>query len=81
MRKRKLINAMQEVAADICIQIFMETWDGDPLDVKKFVHSVMEQYNLQEDPFTKLPCSCKEYAKNSVEYEQQLMEEWYGYHE
>ena len=34
MRKRKLTDAMQEVAADICNQIIMETWDGDPLDVK-----------------------------------------------
>ena len=51
MRRRKLTDAMQEVAADICNQIIMETWDGDPLDVKKFVESIMEQYNLREDPF------------------------------
>ena len=41
----------------------------------------MKQYNLQEDPFTKLPCSCKEYAKNNEEYERQLMEERYWYYE
>lgn len=81
MRKRKLTDAMQEVAADICNQIIMETWDGDPLDVKKFVESIMEQYNLREDPFTELPCSCKEYAKNREEYDRQLMIERYGYYE
>lgn len=81
MRKRKLTDAMQEVAADICNQIIVETWDGDPLDVKKFVDSIMEQYNLREDPFTELPCSCKEYAKNREEYDRQLMIERYGYYE
>lgn len=81
MRKRKLTDAMQEVAADICNQIIMETWDSDTLDVRKFVESIMEQYNLREDPFTKLPCSCKEYAKNREEYDRQLMIERYGYYE
>ena len=81
MRRRKLTDAMQEVAADICNQIIMETWDGDPLNVKKFVESIMEQYKLREDPFTKLPCSCKEYAKNREEYDRQLMIERYGYYE
>lgn len=81
MRRRKLTDAMQEVAADICNQIIMETWDGDPLDVKKFVDNIMEQYNLREDPFTKLPRSCKEYAKNREEYDRQLMIERYGYYE
>lgn len=81
MRKRKLTDAMQEVVANICNQIIMETWDGDPLDVKKFVDSIMEQYNLRKDPFTKPPCSCKEYAKNREEYDQQLMIERYGYYE
>lgn len=81
MRRRKLTDAMQEVAADICNQIIMETWDSDPLDVKNFVESIMEQYNLREDPFTKLPCSCKEYAKNREEYDRQLMIERYGYYE
>lgn len=81
MRKRKLTDAMQEVAADICNQIIMETWDGKTLDAVKFVNSIMEQYNLQEDPFTKLPCSCKEYAKNHEEYDRQLMEARFGYYE
>lgn len=81
MRRRKLTDAMQEVAADICNQIIMETWDGDPLDIKKFVDSIMEQYNLRKDPFTELPCSCKEYAKNREEYDRQLMIERYGYYE
>lgn len=80
-RKRKLTDTMQEVAADICNQIIMETWDGDPLDVRKFVESIIEQYNLQKDPFTELPCSCKEYAKNREEYDRQLMIERYGYYE
>ena len=81
MRKRKLTDAMQEVAADICNQIIMETWDGKTLDAVTFVNCIMEQYNLQEDPFTKLPCSCKEYAKNREEYDRQLMIERYGYYE
>lgn len=81
MRKRKLTDAMQEVAADICNQIIMETWDGNQLDVRNFVESIIEQYNLREDPFTKLPCSCKEYAKSREEYDRQLMIERYGYYE
>ncbi len=81
MKKRKLTDAMQEVAVDICNQIIAETWNGEPLDTVKFVKSIIEQYNLQEDPFTKLPCSCKEYAKNSIEYDRQLKEERFGYYE
>ena len=81
MRKHKLTDAMQEVAADICIQLIAATWHGDSFDSGIFVRDIMEQYNLQEDPFTKLPCSCKEYAKNREEYDRQLMEEKYGYYE
>lgn len=81
MRKRKLTNPMQEVAVDICVQLIVKTWNGQMLDSVEFVKNIMEQYNLQEDPFTKFPCSCKEYAKNREEYDRQLMEERLGYYE
>ena len=49
------------------------------------LHTVCEEifvdYKLFKDPFTHLPCTPNEYAKNSLEYERQTMLEKYGHYD
>ena len=79
MKKEKTItNTMQEVAVDILERIIAAEWEGKPVG-REFYDSVMSDYNLQEDPFTRFPCTCKEYGKLSKEYHDQIMFEKYGY--
>lgn len=72
----KKTRAMQKTAADILTQ-FMFTKDMD--DVVKTWDEVYKQYGLCDDPFTHTPCTPEEYAKNSLEYDRQVMMERYGH--
>lgn len=79
MKKEKTItNSMQQVAVDILERIIIAEWEGKPVG-REFYDSVMSDYNLQEDLFTRLPCTSKEYGKLQKEYNDQLMMEKYGY--
>jgi len=40
---------------------------------------IYKKYELFDDPFTRTPCSAKEYFKNLHEYEKQTMIERYGH--
>lgn len=74
--KPKFSNKEQQVAADILLAFnfardmeeFMQIW----MDMFQF-------YDLCLDPFTRLPCTSKEYAKSSLEYDKQCMYERYGH--
>ena len=74
----KITNKMQEVAVDILTDIIAEEYFGKPVG-KEFFDRVMKKYNLQEDPFTRFPCTSKEYGKLNEEYNKQRMMEKYGY--
>ena len=79
MKSKNIIsNKMQEVAVDILLDIIMEEFFGKPAG-SDFYQRVMQRYNLQEDPFTRFPCTSKEYEKLKEEYDKQLMMEKYGY--
>lgn len=76
-KNRVLTDKEQRVAADIlCEYIFTHNNNGYN---SEFVKTVMQDYQLLDDPFTHLPCSPKEYAKNSVEFAKQKMVERYGH--
>lgn len=45
----------------------------------EFFERIMHEYELMKDPFTFLPCTSKEYEKNSLEYDRQTMIEKYGH--
>ena len=66
----------QEVAAEILTQfMFVNNMD----DVNNAWDDIYKRYGLCDDPFTKCPCSPREYAKNSLEYQRQVAIERYGH--
>ena len=77
MVKKKLVSVTaQRTAADILTMLyFCKTME----DVSKLCKDIYERYELNDDPFTNLPCSDKDYAKNCLEYERQSMMERYGH--
>lgn len=78
MKRKKITNTQQEVAVDILMQLtFCKTME----EVHQVYRDVYEWYELCDDPFTKLPCTRKEYLENGEEYDKQRMIERYGYYE
>lgn len=76
-KQRKLTDKEQKAAADIlCTYIFTHNNKGYN---GEFVKRIMKQYALSDDPFTRLPCTPKEYAESSLEYDRQTMIEKYGH--
>lgn len=76
MKRRKISERDQQVAAEILTQfMFTRTMD----DVSDVWDDVYKQYGLCDDPFTHTPVSPEEYAKNSLEYQKQVMTERYGH--
>ncbi|MDE6580532.1 MAG: hypothetical protein K2K41_08370 [Ruminiclostridium sp.] len=76
MKQPKITDNIQRVVADVLTQ-FMFTKNMD--EVMKVWDDVYEQYGLCSDPFTDTPCSPKEYSKNKLEYEKQIMIDRYGH--
>lgn len=76
MKQPKITDNIQRVVADVLTK-FMFTKNMD--EVMKVWDDVYEQYDLCSDPFTDTPCSPKEYCKNKLEYEQQIMIDRYGH--
>ena len=76
MKPFKLSDNIQCAVADVLTQfMFTNTMD----DVWKVWDSVFDQYDLCSDPFTDTPCSPKEYSKNKLEYERQIMIDKFGH--
>ena len=79
MKKTKTIvitEKMQKVASNILIDfIFCKNMD----EVYEAIKRNYDFYKLCEDPFTHLPCTPKEYAENSIEYEKHCAIEKYGH--
>lgn len=79
-KKRVITNTMQKVAADILQDFIICTWDGVTEEsCKKFYDEVFKRYDLCDDPFTRFPCTSKEYADGNLEYQRQSMIEKYGH--
>lgn len=49
------------------------------VDVTNVWQEIYNQYGLCDDPFTLTPCTPKEYSKNVLEYEKQIMIDRYGH--
>ena len=78
----KITDTVQKVACAICEELIADTWEGmESFNVHDFVEKIMKQYNLQTDPFTLLPVTSKEFAKNMAEYHRQVMFERFGDYE
>ena len=83
MKKRKITDAMQKVAVSILsdFEVLMMTHNGPYTfeEINEIVEGNAELYGLCEDPFTRMLCTSKEYAENSLEYDRQTMYEKYGH--
>ena len=83
MKQKKITSTMQKVAVDILqdFEILVMTHNGPYTfeEVWDIVKRNAEEYELCEDPFTRMLCTSEEYAKNSLEYDRQTMYEKYGH--
>ena len=83
MKKKKITSTMQKVAVDILSDFEILTMThNDPYtfeEIWDIVQKHVDSYGLFEDPFTRMICTSEEYAKNSLEYDRQIMYEKYGH--
>ena len=83
MKQKKVTSTMQKVAVDILqdFEILVMTHNGPYTfdEIWAIVQKHVDGYGLCEDPFTRMICTSKEYAKNSLEYDKQIMMERYGH--
>lgn len=83
MKQRKITHTMQQVAVDILqdFEILVMTHNGPYTfeEIWGIVKKHEEGYGLCQDPFTRMICTSKEYAKNSLEYNKQIMMDLYGH--
>lgn len=49
--------------------------------MKDYFDRVYEECELDNDPFTWLPCLREEAAEDRLEYSRQMMDELYGHHD
>lgn len=81
----------QKVAVDflenlIALRYFRQVPPGEvpktlEEELDDFINFMTEKYKVEEDPFTRFPCTTKEYLANREEYEAQCFEEKWGYRE
>ena len=81
MKKPKITNTMQKVAVDILeeLEVFMMGSKEVPPEILEIFKKMCAKYELMQDPFTQMVCTTKEWAKNSLEYDRQIMLERYGH--
>lgn len=83
MKQRKITDTMQNVAVNILsdFEVLTMTHNGPYTfeEVWAIVKKNADYFGLCEDPFTRMLCTSKEYAKNSLEYDRQTMMEKYGH--
>ena len=73
--KRILTEKEQKVAIDFLEELIF----ANTAVPEGFFDKMMKKYELMTDPFTGLPWTPKEYAKNSIEYDRQCMIQKYGH--
>ena len=83
MKQKKITSTMQKVAVDILgdFEILTMTHNGPYTfeEIWAIVQKHVDSYWLCEDPFMRMICTSEEYAKNSLEYDRQIMYEKYGH--
>ena len=89
MKNFKITDTKQQVAVDILTEL--EVWmmrlpgNSEPTkseeDVIDSYNKMYKKYGLNDDPFTLMCCTDKEYQKNLAEYTRQEMENKFGYDE
>jgi hypothetical protein len=83
-KPQRITGPMQQVAVDILHELECILIEGKPVtntQVTKVLTDNFKKYNLNNDPFTGLVCSDKEWSESSQEYNRQKMEEMYDHHD
>lgn len=76
LKEKRISDTMQKVAVDILEKlIFCKSME----DVFEVYKEMFERYKLMDDPFTRLPCTSKEWYENQLEYNRQSAIEKYGH--
>ena len=66
----------------IVVDILDRLWFTDDMkEVFNAIQYTMNKYQIERDPFTGCPCTIKQWAKNTLEYDKQIMDELYGHHD
>lgn len=80
---KKITDTMQKVAVDILSDFEILTMAHNGPYTFEEIWTIMEKhaknYELCDDPFTRMWCTIKEYCENSLEYEKQLAEQKFGH--
>lgn len=83
MKQKKITHTMQRVAVDILqdFEILTMTHNGPYTfeEIWAIIEKHVDDYGLCEDPFTRMICTSKEYAENSLEYDRQTAMMKYGH--
>ena len=83
MKNKKVCvtDKMQKVAVDILedIEAYMMSAEHVPDEIMQIFNKYKTKYELCDDPFTGTVCTTKEWAKNSLEHDIQIMMERYGH--
>lgn len=83
MKQKKITHTMQQVAVDILqdFEVLTMVHNGpySAEEIWAIVQKHIDSYGLCEDPFTRMICTSKEYADNSLEYDKQIMMNLYGH--
>ena len=80
-KKTVITHTMQKVAVDILeeLEIYMMSVKVCPSEIFEIFDKMFKKYELCKDPFTGMVCTTNEWAKNSLEYDRQIMMEKYGH--
>lgn len=80
-KKIVITNTMQKVAVDILgeLEAYMMSVKEIPKEILEIFDKMFKKYELCNDPFTQMVCTTKEWAKNCLEYDKQIMMERYGH--
>ncbi len=78
---KRITNSMQEVAAEILLELEVLGFETPVCEesIAEIIKKYIKKYDLCSDPFTGFVCTQKEYSKNSLEYDKQIMLERYGH--
>lgn len=75
-KKDKVITYREQVVAVDILEDLIATNVQVP---EGFYRKIMDRYRLMTDPFTMLPCTCSDWARNQAEYDRQVMFARYGH--
>lgn len=72
----KTTDKVQQAVADVLTQFMFCNTDEERIETFKRIE---DEYGIETDPYTLCPCTTKEYLKNNLQYQKDIMIEKYGH--